>query len=411
MKILILGAGVIGISTAYELAKSGYKVTVVDRQSEPAQETSYANAGLISPGHAFAWANPQVPKVLFKSLFRNDQAFRFRFSLDPQFWKWGWKFLKECIGDRSTQNTLAKFRLCDYSQQILKEIASETEITFDLNQRGLLFIHRSKRSLEQIAKKIEALGDEFASQKILSPHQIIKMEPSLSHVENKISGGIFSPHDDSGDCYEYTQKLAKRCEEIDVKFLYDTTIKSISASNGKIESVETDQGQLHSDIYILSLGSYSPLFVKPLGIDLPIYPVKGYSLTIPVTNNDECPEHSGIDEDNLLAFSRMEAKLRFTATAEITGYKTTHKKSDFLYMLNLARDLFPHAGDYNQIEYWSGLRPMTPKGTPLLGQTKYPNLILNTGHGHLGWTMASGSARLIRQLISGEPSDLTSVLV
>tara|TARA_B100000315_G_scaffold259396_1_gene315267 strand:- start:2086 stop:3330 length:1245 start_codon:yes stop_codon:yes gene_type:complete len=409
MKILILGSSVIGITTAYELQKDGHEVTVIDRQPKPAMETSYANAGLIAPGHAFSWAAPGMPSNLFKSIYRKDQVFRFRSNLNPQLLRWGWQFFKECTKTRSIRNTEKKFQFCRYSQQIFHKVIEETGIEFDRVQGGLLYIYRSQEALEEGVEKAEILRNQNMVLEVVDRNRVCEIEPSLEPVKEKIAGAIFAPSDEAGDTYQFTEKLSQICKQKGVEFKFNTTVKKLAFNNDRIKNVVTDQGEFKADAFVLAMGPFSPKLVKPLGIYLPIYPVKGYSITIPVQNGSTAPTGAGIDEHHFLGYARFGDRIRFTSIAEISGYSTAHSPADFEFIINAAKDLFPTAGDFSNAEYWAGLRPMTPEGIPILGWSKFENLYFNTGHGHLGWTMACGSAKIVADLIEGRETEIEGV--
>lgn len=406
MKILVLGSGIAGVTAAWWLLRDGHEVTVVDRQPAPAWETSYANAGLVAPGHSFAWASPKVPKILLKSLWRDDQAFRFRLRPEPRMWAWSLKFLRQCTAERARTNTLRKHALCVYSQRLFRNLVADTGIEYDGRSGGLLYMHRTPESLNRGIANMRILAEDGQEQEIVNPDRIAEIDPSLGPARDKIAGGIYCPTDESGDARMFSENLRKLCEEKGAQFLFDTTIEALHADGDRIERVATSRGDLRADAYVLSLGCYSPHLVRRLGINLPVYPVKGYSVTLPVGPKHMAPTIGGVDEDNLVAYCRMGDRMRITATAEFAGYDTSHRPTDFKKMLSAARDLFPDGGDYEKPEYWAGLRPMTPEGTPILGFGRHRNLCYNTGHGHMGWTMACGAAAIVSDLIAGRAPEL-----
>jgi D-amino-acid dehydrogenase len=401
MKILVLGSGVAGVTAAWWLLRDGHEVTVVDRQPAPARETSYANAGLVAPGHSFAWASPKVPKILLKSLWRDDQAFRFRLTPDPRMWAWSLKFLRQCTAERARINTLRKHALCLYSQGLFRKLIAETGIEYDGRTGGLLYLYRTPDSLNRGVANMRILAEDGQEQEIVNPDRIAEIDPSLGPARGKIAGGIYCPTDESGDARMFSENLRKRCEEKGAEFLFDTTVEALHADGDRIERIATSRGNLKADAYVLSLGCHSPHLARPLGVDVPVYPVKGYSVTLPVGPAHKAPTIGGVDEDNLVAYCRMGDRMRITATAEFAGYDTSHRPADFRKMMGAARDLFPEGGDYENPEYWAGLRPMTPEGTPILGFGRHRNLCYNTGHGHMGWTMACGAAAMVTDLIAG----------
>ena len=406
MKILVLGAGVIGVTAAWELLRDGHEVVVIDRRPEAAMEASFANAGLVAPGHSFAWASPKVPKILLKSLWRNDQAFRFRLSPDPRMWAWSLRFLRQCTAARARINTLRKHALCLYSQGRFRELVAETGIDYDGREGGLLYLYRTPETLRAGIANMRLLADDGQAQEIVEPERIAEIDPALAPVRERIAGGVYCPTDESGDACLFTRNLAALCADRGAEFHFGTTARAITADGDRIEWVITDQGGFHADLYVLSLGCFSPHLARPLGVGLPIYPVKGYSVTLPVGDNHLAPSIGGVDEDNLVAYCRMGERLRITATAEFAGYDTGYKPADFSKMLAAAKDLLPDAGDYESPTYWAGLRPMTPEGTPIMGFGRHRNLCYNTGHGHMGWTMACGAARIVADLVAGRAPEI-----
>lgn len=406
MKILVLGSGIAGVTAAWRLLQDGHEVTVVDRQPAPAQETSYANAGLVAPGHSFAWASPKVPKILLKSLWRNDQAFRFRLKPDPRMWAWSMRFLRQCTAERARINTLRKHALCLYSQRLFRELVEETGIDYDGRTGGLLYMYRTVETLERGIANMRILADDGQEQEIADPDRIAEIDPALVSARDKIAGGIYCPTDESGDARLFSANLAALCRSRGAEFHFDTTIDAVIANGDQVQKIVTSSGEMRADMYVLSLGCYSPHTVRALGVNLPIYPVKGYSVTLPVGPGNIAPTIGGVDEDNLVAYCRMGDRIRITATAEFTGYSTSYRPSDYVKMLNSAKDLFPNGGDYDKLEYWAGLRPMTPEGTPILGFGQHRNLCYNTGHGHMGWTMACGTAAIVADLIGNRTPEL-----
>ena len=407
MKVLVMGSGVIGVTTAYCLARDGHEVAVVDRHAEPAAETSFANAGLIAPGHAYTWASPSAPMILLRSLYRNDQAFRLRLRPDPRMWGWFLLFLRCCTAERARVNTIRKLGLCRYSQEVFHEVAGDAGIEYDGRTGGLLYLYRTPASFAVGAEKARLLEENGQRLELVDRERVAEIEPSLAPVKDRIEGGIYCPTDESGDARLFTSALAEACRErLGVRFHFGTTIMAIDTEGDRVRRVVTDKGDHRADIYVLALGCQSPLLARPIGIRLPIYPVKGYSVTVPVGPDHRAPAHGGVDEDNFVAFARLGDRFRLTATAEFAGYDTGHAPGDFTAMLRAARDLFPDAGDYGRPTYWAGLRPMTPEGTPILGRCRYGNLFLNSGQGHMGWTMACGSARITADLIAGRAAEI-----
>ncbi|KAA0574359.1 D-amino acid dehydrogenase [Azospirillum sp. B21] len=401
MKVIVMGSGVVGVTTAYCLLKDGHEVTVVERHDGAADETSFANAGLVAPGHAYTWASPKAPKILLKSLWRNDQALRFRLRLDPALWSWSLKFLGNCRADRVAVNTARKVRLSLYSQDMLHEVVEDTGVAFDGAKGGLLYLYRTPAAFEAGVAKMKILTDNGLPLEVVDRDRAAAIDPALLPTKNRIVGGIYAPSDESGDARLFTRNLADWCAERGVRFLYGTTIRGVETAAGEVSGLLTDKGRLTADAYVLALGCQSAALAKPLGLSLPIYPIKGYSVTVPVAGRNNTPRIGGVDEENLVAYAPMGDRLRITATADFAGYDKRHSPADFQTMLAAARDLFPDAADYSRPSYWAGLRPMTPEGTPIFGRGRQRNLFLNTGHGHMGWTMSCGSARITADLIAG----------
>ncbi len=407
MRIIILGAGIIGITTAWELQKSGHEITIIDRQSAPALETSFGNAGLIAPGHSYAWTSPKLPGNLFKSIFKRQQAFRFKWQWDPNMWRWGLRFLMQCRRSKMIENTLRKHSLSFYSQQQFQKLTDELEIEYHQNRRGLIYIFRTPESFLDGKAKMEILKDKMANLQLLNSEELLDREPALKNMLPNPAGGIFCSTDESGCCHDFASALAADCERNGVQFQYDTSIFSLKQKNRKLTSIITDKGEFETDVCVMALAAYSPLLAKKVGDYLPIYPVKGYSLTVPIVDVEKAPVHSGIDEDNLLAFSMMGDRIRFTSVAEISGYDIACTPADFTAMTKQVDSLFPNAMDFSKADYWAGLRPMTPNGAPIFGRGRLDNLFYNTGHGHLGWTMCAGSAKITAHLINGKTPEIS----
>lgn len=405
MRVVVLGGGIVGVTTAYYLAKDGCEVVLVDRQDEVAAETSFANAGIVAPGHAKAWASPAAPMILLKSLWRDDTALRYRLRADPRMWAWSLRFLMNCTAARNRANTLVKLKLCLYSAGLIKETAEELGIAYDAQEHGALYLHRSAASLEVARASFEAMRADGLAFEVADPDRCVELEPALESARGKLAGGVHAPEDFSGDCHLFAKGLAEYCRnELGVEFRMDETVTGLDLS-GKLAAAVTEKNgnrdRVEGDHIVLALGSYAPFLTRQVGIGLPVYPVKGYSLTLPVGGHNGAPRGTGVDEHYLVAYTRMGERLRLTATADFAGYDTNHKPEDFATMLKVARDLFPDGADFDKPSYWACLRPMTPDGPPVLGATKHRNLWLNAGHGHMGWTMASGSSRIVADLVQG----------
>ena len=401
MKALVLGAGIAGITTAYELNRDGFDVTVIDREPEPASFTSYSNAGLFAPAHAYAWSSPAAPGILLKSLWRNDQALRFKPTFDRRFWSWMWKFWNECTIERARINTIRKVRLCNYSQSVFHETLQRAPVQYDGRQGGLLYLHRSAASLDAAQEKSRILTDNGCDIVTIDREGVAKADPALAPVKDRFAGALYARNDESGDCRLFCRNMAQWLAAQGVKFKFETEITGLETDGRRLIAVVTDKGRETADIVVLALGVYSPHLAEQLGDEIPVYPVKGYAITAPVAGRNNPPTIGGVDEENLVAYAPYGDRIRGTATAEFSGYGRSHRPQDFRHMLSTLRDLFPDGADWSRCEYWAGLRPMTPQGTPLLGRGRIENLWHNTGLGHMGWTMSHGAARITADLISG----------
>ncbi|PWK76857.1 D-amino acid dehydrogenase [Aminobacter sp. AP02] len=407
MRVAVLGAGVVGVTTAYELARDGHEVTVIDRLSEAAGETSFANAGLIAPGHAYTWSSPKAPRILLRSLFDDSQALRFKPSLDPRLWSWSWKFLMNCTAEKARTNTKRKVRLCRYSQERLQGIIADTGVDYHGLDGGLLYLYRKPESFARGSANTRILSEEGLELRAVSPDEAARIDPALASVKNKFAGAVYCPSDGSGDARVFTQNLARHCaEKLGVTFMFDTEVKGFETNGDRIARVTTSKGLVAAEEFVLCLGVFAPDFARRLGVSLPVYPIKGYSVTMPLDASNVPPTVGGVDEDNLVAYARFGDRMRVTATAEFAGFDRSHKPEDFRHMLAAIRDIFPNGADYARPQYWAGLRPMTPEGTPIFGRGgRFANMVFNVGHGHMGWTMSAGSARIAADIVKRAKPD------
>jgi D-amino-acid dehydrogenase len=405
MKITILGAGVIGVTTAYYLAKSGHEVTVIDRQPGPALETSFANAGEVSFGYCSPWAAPGIPQKALKWLFMEHAPLILRPKIDAAMLSWMVKMLSNCTAGRYAINKSRMLRLADYSRVALADLRAETGIAYDERMQGTLQLFRTQAQLDASAKDVKALAADGIPYEVLDKEGCIRMEPALAAARDKIVGGLLTPKDETGDCFKFTNGLAEKATSMGVVFEYGRTILGIQSNGGKITGISTDKGLVTSDAYVVALGSYSPILLKPLGINLPVYPVKGYSLTIPIVDPSKSPESTVMDETYKIAITRLGDRIRVGGMAEISGYTNDLGQARRRTLEHSVTDLFP-GGDISKANFWSGLRPMTPDGTPVIGATKLSNLYINSGHGTLGWTMSCGSARMLSDVISGRKPEI-----
>ena len=402
MRVAVLGAGLAGTMTAYELYRDGHEPIVIDRRALPASETSYGNAGMIAPGHAFSWASPAALKTLIRSIGRNDTALRFRLQKDPYFWKWALRFVRNCTTARANYNTVRKVGLCLYSQRELHRVVAETGIAYGAALGGAIYLHRSETALEKADQNARIMRNLGVEVRKVTPNEAGQIDPVYLPVQDRFAGALYVPGDESGDARTFTRKIADWLTERGVSFRLDETIEGLDAEKGRVERVVTDRGEVRADAFVMALGCYSATMGRTIGLDLPIYPVKGYSVTMPIAGRNNPPRLSGVDEHNLFAFANYGEHVRLTAIAEFAGYDWSHRPSDFAGLLRAAQDLFPDAGDYAQAEYWAGLRPMTPSALPIFGKAKYDNLWINAGHGHMGWTWACGSGRITADLVAGK---------
>jgi D-amino-acid dehydrogenase len=407
VKTLVLGAGVVGVTTAYFLAKAGHEVTILDERDGVGLEASAGNAGIIAPGHAFAWASPGAPRMLLESLRGAETAIRVRLGTDPRLYAWGLRFLRECTPDRSRRNTLVKLGLCQYSQAVMDALVRAEGIEYHAIARGALYVHRDQKALDDGIKKMALLAEHGQRQEVLDPSAVARLDPVFAPVQGKIAGAIRDLGDGSGDSRLFVESLARRCQEsLGVTVKLGARVTGLRAEGDWIDGVLTSQGTLAADNYVLALGVGSSVVARTVGLSLPIYPAKGYSSTFPLRDGGLAPTIPGIDEERLVAWSRLGDRLRLTSTAEFTGYDWSWTPRNFDNIHQLARDLFPDAADYAQGQYRACLRPMTPQGAPILGLARHRNLFLNCGHGHLGWTMACGTARIVADLMTGRMPEI-----
>ena len=410
MKVLILGAGVIGTCTAWYLAGRGHEVTVVDRQEGAGLETSFANGSQISVSHSEPWANPDAPIKLLKWLWREDSPLLFRLRMDPHQWSWGIRFFYECMPWRTPENSRRMVTLSAYSREKLAELRNTTRIDYDALERGILHYFTDEASFEDAVRAAPALRQFGLQMQPKTPEECVAVEPAMAHFRDRIKGAMYTPDDESGDAHKFTVNLAKMAAQKGVRFLYGHEVLSLNATAAGLTGVTVKHGSTESvltaDAYVVALGSYSPLLTRRIGLDLPIYPAKGYSATVNVVNAEKAPRVSITDDAAKIVFSRLGNRLRIAGTAELSGYSLELNKVRCEALTRRAQLVFPDAGDYAHPTYWTGLRPSTPSNVPLIGRTKYDNLFLNTGHGTLGWTMAAGSGAALADLISGKQPEV-----
>lgn len=406
MKVIVLGSGVIGVTAAHYLNRAGHEVTVLDRQPAAAMETSYANAGEISPGYAAPWAAPGVPLRAIRWLLMRHGPLVVRPKADARMWSWIAMMLRNCTAARYAINKRRMVRLAEYSRDCLRALREETGIRYEERTLGTLQVLRTQRQLDAVAADIEVLRQYGVVYELLDRDGCARAEPALAAVREKLAGGLRLPGDETGDCHLFTQKLARLAADRGVQFRHNVAIERLQASGDRVEAVVTSEGSVAAEAYVVALGSYSPPLLRPLGIRLPVYPVKGYSITVPITDPDAAPVSTVMDENYKVAITRLGDRVRVGGTAELAGYDLRLRPSRRAALEFLVDDLFPRAGDVRQASFWCGLRPMTPDGTPVLGPTPLGNLYLSTGHGTLGWTMACGSGRVLADLICGRKPEI-----
>lgn len=406
MKIVVLGAGVIGVTSAWYLAKAGHEVVVIDRQPAPALETSFANAGEISPGYASPWAAPGIPVKAVKWLFMKHAPLIIQPKADWATVSWMARMLMNCTSEAYAINKSRMVRLAEYSRDCLKELRAETGISYDERTQGTLQVFRTQAQVDAAEKDIAVLRADGVPFEVLDRAGCVAAEPGLAASAGKIAGGLRLPGDETGDCFKFTQSLSKLAEAAGVTFRYGVAIDRLEEAGGRIVAVHTSEGRVVADQFVVAMGSYSPALVAPFGMKLPVYPVKGYSITVPVVDADRAPVSTVMDETHKIAITRLGDRIRVGGMAEIAGFDLRLHDKRKATLQHSVEDLFGGAGDQSRATFWTGLRPMTPDGTPVVGRSTLPNLYLNTGHGTLGWTMAAGSGRVLADLMSGRRAEI-----
>ncbi|AVJ27901.1 D-amino acid dehydrogenase [Achromobacter spanius] len=402
MHVIVLGSGVIGTTTAYYLARQGAKVTVLDRQPAAAQETSYANAGQVSPGYSTPWAAPGIPLKAFKWLFQKHAPLAIRLDGSLFQLKWMAAMLANCSADRYAVNKERMLRLSEYSRDCLRELRTSTGIHYEERTRGTLQLFRTEAQMEAARRDIAVLEEVGVPYELLDRHRLVTAEPALANSAHKLAGGLRLPNDETGDCQLFTRRLADMAAELGVEFRFGESVAGLNTAGGQITGVRVGNEVLTADRYVAAFGSYTRAFLEPLGLDLPVYPVKGYSLTIPMKDEAAAPVSTVLDETYKVAVTRFDQRIRVGGMAELSGFDLRLKDARRKTLELVVNDLFPGSGHVAEAEFWTGLRPMTPDSTPVVGATRYNNLYLNTGHGTLGWTMACGSGKLVADLVMGQ---------
>ena len=409
MRVIVLGSGVVGITSAYYLARAGFDVTVIDRQPSAAMETSFANAGQVSPGYSAPWAAPGIPLKAAKWLFQRHAPLSIRPDGSLYQLQWMGKMLRNCTAERYAINKSRMVRLAEHSRDCLRDLRNETGVAYEQRSQGTLQLFRTQKQLDAASKDIAVLEECGVPYELLDRAGCVAAEPALGLVSDKIVGGLRLPGDETGDCQMFTTSLEEEARKLGVKFRYNFSIERLIKTNNRITGVESAWAErIEGDQFVVALGSYSRQMLKSLNIDIPVYPVKGYSLTVPITNADAAPVSTIMDETYKVAITRFDNRIRLGGMAELAGFDLSlnPRRRETLEMV--VGDLFPQGGDVEDATFWTGLRPMTPDGTPIIGATGYDNLWLNTGHGTLGWTMSCGSAQVLADLLAGQPTEIAA---
>src|SRR5258706_4011809 len=406
MKVIVLGAGLLGVTSAYFLRQHGHDVTVVDRQATPAAETSFANGGQISVSHAEPWANPSAPLKVLKWLGKEDAPWLFRIRADMRQWLWGLQFLRECTPARTRHNIGQIVRLGTYSRDTLQALRRDIGIEYDERTQGILHFYTSQKEFEGAEAPAAQMRELGCDRRVISADEAVKLEPALRHIRPRLAGATYTAEDESGDANRFARELVARCRADGVQFLMSHTVTALREAGGQIDHVEATDAEgrfqrVRGDAYVLAMASLSPLYASPLGIHLPIYPAKGYSVTMPVKDATMAHQVSLTDDEYKLVFSRLGDRLRIAGTAELNGYDRDLNRVRCEAIVKRTEELFPGAGDTERAQFWTGLRPATPSNVPIIGRSKLPNLYLNTGHGTLGWTHSCGSGDSIARIVSG----------
>ncbi|HAV5621865.1 TPA: D-amino acid dehydrogenase [Acinetobacter baumannii] len=407
MRVIVLGSGVIGVASAYYLARQGAEVTVLDRQSGPAEETSFGNAGQISPGYSTPWAAPGIPFKAVKWMFQHHAPLAI--NLDGSMWQLQWmaQMLKNCNPQSYAVNKERMMRVAEYSRDCLRELRKDTGIHYENRAKGTLQLFRKEAQMEAVKRDISVLEECGVSYELLNGNELGRVEPALANAQDKLVGGLHLPNDETGDCYLFTNALAQIAKELGVNFQFNQNVEKLIVEGDQIKGVQVNGKVLTADRYVLAFGSYSRDFLKPLDLQLPVYPVKGYSLTIPIVDPAFAPQSTVLDETYKIAITRFDQRIRVGGMAELSGFNLGLNEDRRATLQMVTQDLFP-GGDMAQASFWTGLRPMTPDSTPIIGATRFKNLFLNTGHGTLGWTMACGSGKLISDIVLNHKTDIST---
>jgi len=407
MKVIVLGGGVVGISSAYYLARAGAEVTLLDRQPGPALETSFGNAGQVSPGYATPWAAPGIPLKAMKWMFQRHAPLAVR--LDGSLFQLQWmaQMLRNCSPERYAVNKERMMRVAEYSRACLQQLRADTGIQYEQRMGGTLQLFRTQAQVDAAQRDIAVLAQCGVPFELLDADQCVQAEPGLAPARGRLAGGLRLPNDETGDCHRFTNALCDMARENGVDFRFGQAVDALVTEGGRVTGVRAGNELLRADRFVLAFGSYTRDFLRPLGLDLPVYPVKGYSLTVPLTDPAHAPVSTVLDESYKIAVTRFDDRIRVGGMAELGGFDLRLDPRRRATLEMVVNDLFP-GGDVARASFWTGLRPMTPDSTPVIGATQYPNLFLNTGHGTLGWTMACGSARVIADLVTGQRPEIST---
>jgi D-amino-acid dehydrogenase len=409
MRVIVLGAGVAGITSAYFLAQDGHEVTLVDKNAGLALETSYANGGQLSYSYVAPLASPGVLPKIPPWLFRRDSPLRFEPALDPHQWRWCIEFLAACSQSQADLTTRRLLALSFYSRRLMHTLVADEKLDFDYVRNGKLVVHTRRDSFESAKRLLDYQASLGCEQHALDARACVDLEPALEHIGPRLAGGIYTPSEDAGDCYRFCIGLAAAIEARHpgrLRLRLNTEVNRILRWKNRIVGLETTDGVIEADSYVLALGNMSPWLVRPLGIRLPIYPLKGYSLTLPVSADCLAPRISITDYQRKVVYAPLGDELRVAGMADLAGYNARIDETRLDTLIDEVKAVFPRASDFSHLRPWCGLRPATPKGTPLMGATPYPNLYLNVGHGALGFTLSMGSARIVADIISGRVPEI-----
>lgn len=406
MKVIVLGAGVVGVTTAYFLARAGHEVTVVERQPGAAMETSFGNAGEISPGYSTPWPAPGIPVKAVRWMLMKHGPLSIMPQMDWRQWWWMLRMVGNCTAAAYNRNKSRMVPIAEYSRDVLKALREETGILYDARAQGTIELFRTQKQVDGIGKDLDVLRQFGVAFEVLDRAGCVAAEPGLKFSAAEIAGGLRLPNDETGDCHLFTTRLAAMAADLGVTFLYSTAVHSLVVDVARVTGVVTSAGVLSADAYVAAMGSFTPFLVRPLGVALPVYPVKGSSITVPITDESHAPVSTLLDETYKVAITRFDDRIRVGGMAEVSDYLLKLKEKNRDTLVHVLTDLFPGSGNTDAASFWTGLRPMTPDSPPVIGAAGRPNLYLNTGHGTLGWTMACGSARVLADVISGRTPEV-----